>query len=177
MIRHFYISDDLDDLDRLELELERGGIYKPQIHVMSRDDAGIDAHKNLHNIEAVLKLDVVHGVIVGAVMGCLLAASVLLIGNYSSVTEAYTWVPVIFLAIVLMGFSTWWGGFHGIHKPHKDFERFEKDLEEGKVVFIVDADLKQEKLLKSALLSHLSLKPAGTGPAAPTVDCDGAAVI
>lgn len=63
MIRHFYISDDLDDLERLEQELEKSGIHKPQIHVVSRDDAGIVTHKNLHNIESVLKLDVVHGVI------------------------------------------------------------------------------------------------------------------
>jgi len=167
MIRHFYISDDLDDLDRLEQELEKSGIYKPQIHVMSRDDAGVDTHPHLHNIEAVLKLDVVHGVIVGAVMGTLLAAMVLLIGNYSSVSETYTWMPIIFLAVVLLGFSTWWGGFHGIHKPHKDFERFEKDLEEGKHVFIVDADLEQENLLKNALRSHMGLKPAGTGSATP----------
>jgi hypothetical protein len=34
-------------------------------------------------------------------------------------------------------------------------------------VFIVDADLEQEKLLKDALRSHLSLKPAGTGSATP----------
>lgn len=167
MVRHFYISDDLDDLDRLEQELENSGIYKPQIHVMSNDDTGVETHKNLHNIEAVLKLDVVHGVIVGAVIGAMLAATVLFIGNYSNMTEIYTWTPIIFLAVVLMGFSTWWGGFHGIHRPHQDFKRFEKELEEGKHVFIVDADLGQENILKNALRSHLSLKSAGTGSATP----------
>jgi len=167
MIRHFYISNDLDDLDGLEQELEKSGIHKPQIHVISRDDAGVDMHKNLHNIEAVLKLDVVHGVIVGAIMGAILATTVLVIGNYSSVTESYTWMPIIFLAVVLLGFSTWWGGFHGIHNPHKDFRRFEKDLEEGRHIFIVDTDQEQEQLLKNTLRSHQSLKPAGTGSATP----------
>ena len=53
MKRHYFISDNLDDLDRIEVELERRGVNKPQIHVLSRDDAGVDTHKHLHNIEAV----------------------------------------------------------------------------------------------------------------------------
>ncbi len=36
MKRHFYISDDLDDLDRIEVELEEKGVHKPQIHVFSK---------------------------------------------------------------------------------------------------------------------------------------------
>jgi len=49
MKRHFYISDDLDDLDRIEVELEARGVHKPQIHVFSKDDTGVDAHDHLHN--------------------------------------------------------------------------------------------------------------------------------
>ncbi|MFT7496839.1 MAG: hypothetical protein ACI9V8_001739, partial [Urechidicola sp.] len=36
MKRHYYISDDLDDLDRIEQELESSGVHKPQIHVFSK---------------------------------------------------------------------------------------------------------------------------------------------
>ena len=38
MNRHYFISDSLDDLDRIEVELEQKGIHKPQIHVLSKDD-------------------------------------------------------------------------------------------------------------------------------------------
>jgi hypothetical protein len=38
MKRHFYISDDLDELDRIEQELESRGVHKLQIHVFSQDD-------------------------------------------------------------------------------------------------------------------------------------------
>lgn len=100
-------------------------------------------------------------------MGSMLAAMVLLIGNYTNASATYTWTPIIFLAVVLLGFCTWWGGFHGIHKPHKDFKRFEKDLEAGKHVFIVDTDLDQEVLLNHVLQSHRKIKSAGTGSATP----------
>ena len=45
MRRHYYISDDLDDLKSIETELESNGITTPQIHVLSRDDAGLQAHE------------------------------------------------------------------------------------------------------------------------------------
>ena len=39
MKRHFYVSEDLDDLDRIEQELENRGVHRPQIHVFSRDES------------------------------------------------------------------------------------------------------------------------------------------
>ncbi len=35
MNRHYYISDNLDELERLEAELEASGIATEQIHVLS----------------------------------------------------------------------------------------------------------------------------------------------
>jgi hypothetical protein len=167
MIRHFYICDDLDDLDRLEKELEEEGVFRPQIHVLSNDDTGVETHKHLHNIEAVLKFDVVRGVSVGAIVGFMLAAAVLVVSSYLSLPDKFTWVPFIFLAIVVLGFSTWWGGFHGIQTPHKDFRRFQKDLDEGKHILIVDADSEQETILDNAVSNHPKLQVAGTGYATP----------
>ena len=72
MKRHFYVTDDLDDLDRIEEELESSGVHRPQIHVFSRDDAAVETHDHLHNIESVFKKDVVHGTIVGTFLGAAL---------------------------------------------------------------------------------------------------------
>ena len=78
MKRHFYISDDLDDLEIVERDLEAAGVTTPQIHVLSEDDAGVEEH-HLHNVEAVLKRDVVHGTELGAVVGVVAAAVILLL--------------------------------------------------------------------------------------------------
>ncbi|HHJ35644.1 MAG TPA: NAD/FAD-utilizing enzyme [Gammaproteobacteria bacterium] len=167
MKRHYFVSDDLDDLDRIEVELERRGIKKPQIHVLSKDDTAVAAHEHLHSIESVLKQDVVHGTIIGAMFGLLAAAAVIAVGYLTTLPETFTWMPFYFLAIVMFGFITWSGGFYGIQTPHKDFRRFQKDLDNGKHIFIVDVDPSQEEAIEQLGTRHPGLLDAGTGTATP----------
>lgn len=167
MIRHYFISDDLDDLDRIEQELERRGVATPQIHVLSKDDGGVERREHLHNIESVFKQDVVHGTILGAAFGLLAAALVLAIGYLTRLPESYTWTPFYFLAIAVFGFVTWSGGFYGIQTPHKDFRRFQKDLDNGKHIFIIDVDPSQEDIVRQLGGEHPQLVDAGTGTATP----------
>lgn len=167
MKRHFYVSEDLDDLERIEEELESHGVHRPQIHVFSRDDTAVESHDHLHNIESVFKKDVVHGTIVGAWIGVALASLVLIVAAYTSWPETYTWMPFGFLAAVLLGFCAWSGGLYGIQVPHHDFKRFESQLREGKHVFIVDVDPDQEASLARVVARHPGLNLAGTGRATP----------
>ncbi len=167
MKRHFYVSDDLDDLDRIEQELESRGVHRPQIHVFSRDDAAVETHDHLHNIESVFKKDLIHGTLVGTWIGVLLAALVLLVTVLSDWPDSYTWMPFIFLALVLLGFCAWSGGLYGIQVPNQDFKRFEAQLRKGKHVFIVDVDPQQETSLAKVIAAHPGLQLAGTGKAAP----------
>ena len=167
MKRHFYISDDLDDLDRIEMELEASGVYKPQIHVFSKDEAGVESHDHLHNMESIFKNDVVHGTITGAWIGAVIATLILITTSYSDWTETYTWMPFIFLSIVMLGFCAWLGGLYGIQEPHKDFRRFRSQLREGRHVFIVDVEPKQESGLERVVRAHPGLQLAGTGKATP----------
>jgi F0F1-type ATP synthase assembly protein I len=167
MRRHYFISDDLDDLERIEEELERSGINKPQIHVLSKDDAAVERHRHLHNIEAILKQDIVHGTIVGALLGVLSAILTLVAVYLTDLPETYTWTPFYFLAFVIFGFITWSGGFYGIQTPHKDFRRFQNALDTGKHIFIVDIDPSQEATIKQVEANHPHLRDAGTGSATP----------
>lgn len=167
MKRHFYVSDDLDDLDRIEQELESTGVHRPQIHVFSRDDTAVETHDHLHNIESVFKKDVVHGTIVGTWIGVVLAALVIIVTTLSNWPETYTWMPFIFLAVVLLGFCAWSGGLYGIQVPHRDFKRFESQLRAGNHVFVVDVDPEQEASLERVISRHPRLTLAGTGKATP----------
>ena len=103
MKRYYYLSTDLDDLEIVERDLEAAGITTPQIHVLSLDDQGVEQH-HLHNVEAVLKKDVVRGTELGAVIGVIAAAAVLAVAYFSGITETYTWVPAIFLSVIVLGF-------------------------------------------------------------------------
>jgi hypothetical protein len=166
MKRHYFISDDLDDLEAVEQDLERAGVDTPQIHVLSEDDAGLETH-HLHKVEAVLKKDVVHGTELGAVIGVIAAAAILLFAGFSGLTETYTWVPAIFLAVIVLGFCTWEGGLIGIQEPHTDFKRFQDQLHAGKHILFVDIPIDQEDILKSVVSGHPKLEDAGEGSSTP----------
>ena len=169
MKRHYYISDDLDDLEHVEEELEKAGVATPQIHVLSRDDAGVAQHAHLHPVEAVLKKDVVRGTEVGAMIGAVGACLVLGVSYFSGVTETVGWMPFVFLAVVVLGFCTWEGGLFGIQEPHSEFKRFQPDLDAGKHVFFVDIDEAQEAALSQIVNTHPRMQAAGEGAATPKV--------
>jgi hypothetical protein len=166
MKRHFYISDDLDDLEIIEHQLEGAGVIKPQIHVLSDDDAGVKAH-HLPDVEAVLRKDVVQGTERGAVVGILGAIVILGAAWATGITHTITWIPPIFLSLIILGFCTWEGGLIGISEPHADFKRFKDTLRSGKHVLVVDVKEDQETVLRRVTGEHPKLTPAGEGDAAP----------
>jgi hypothetical protein len=166
MKRHYFISDDLDDLAEIERGLDAAGITPPQVHVLSNDDAGLTL-KQLHQVEAVLRKDVVHGTERGAAVGIAGAAAILLVFWVSGLAESYTWVPPIFLAIVVLGFCTWEGGLIGIQEPNVNFRRFQEELQAGKHILLVDVNDHQTKALRHIAVAHPGLEAAGVGEATP----------
>ncbi|MFT6268661.1 MAG: hypothetical protein ACJAVV_001476 [Alphaproteobacteria bacterium] len=167
MKRQYYISSDLKDLQLVEEELKSQGITTPQIHVLSENDAEVEKH-HLHAIEAVLKQDVVRSMKIGAVVGIVAALLVLLVSYLMQWhISAAGWVPFAFLAVVLLGFCTWVGGFIGIQVPNYEFRQFQKLLKKGKHIFFVDITDEQRAGLEEVINLHPNLSHAGTGEATP----------
>jgi len=162
-LRHYFISDDLDDLELLEEQLEASGIESPQIHVLSNETVELANHVHLHAVKSLLERDVVHSAEAGAVVG-LIGAALVLGGAYAlNLPDAIIgWVPYIFLSIVVFGFCTWEGGLIGIQKPHYHYKRFEEALNQGQHVFIVDLDPSQEEYLTRVVKNHPGLIDKGT---------------
>ena len=170
MLRHYYISDNLDDLELIEKELEAAGIDTPQLHVFSGDaqQADVEEH-HLHEVSSFMKRDVVRSGLIGFGIG-LVAATLLLLAAYffGWAETSVGWMPFIFLAIVLFGFSAWEGGLRGIQEPNQEFLRFKDALDEGKHIFFVDVSANQESALRDVTSRHPQLMPAGDGDAAPS---------
>ncbi|MCZ6503330.1 MAG: hypothetical protein O6945_12540 [Gammaproteobacteria bacterium] len=167
-LRHYFISDDLDDLELLEEQLESAGIESPQIHVLSEDGVGVANHIHLHAVQSLFTRDVVHSAEVGALVG--LAGVILVLGGAFVLDlpdEIIGWMPYIFLSIVIFGFCTWEGGLIGIQRPNYHFKKFEEALNEGKHVFIVDLDPDQEVELSEVVKHHPNLKDMGTEVGTP----------
>ncbi|BAN47477.1 hypothetical protein [Metapseudomonas resinovorans] len=167
MQRHYYISDNLKDLEKVEDELESQGIDHEQIHVLSERDADIE-HYHLHDVSSVMKRDMLHSGLIGVGIGLALAALVMLVAWFSGWTgTAAGWIPFIFLAIALFGFSVWEGSLFGIQTPNAVVKRFQPTLDEGKHVFFVDVKPAQEAILSRVVSHHPLLRIAGTGQATP----------
>ncbi|WP_068546368.1 NAD/FAD-utilizing enzyme [Thalassotalea crassostreae] len=168
MVRHYYLSNDLKELVSVEQELLDNGFKRPQMHVLSDQDAEVQLN-HLHEVESILKKDIVHSTEVGALVGVIAATLVLLTAYLLNWTNtAAGWMPFIFLAIVLLGFCTWEGGFIGIQRPNVEFERFQKTLNNGNHVFFVDTDPSQESTLERVINLHPALVVESTGEATPS---------
>lgn len=167
MLRHYFFSDDLVELEKVENELEQEGFTEPQIHVLSENDAGVENH-HLHEVAAVLKQDVVHSTELGAVIGIVVACAFLLLTYLLNWHQsAAGWVPFIFLAIIILGFCTWEGGFIGIQQPNVNFKRFQEMLYNGKHILFVDAEPNQELALATVMKTHPNVAASGFGESTP----------
>jgi hypothetical protein len=167
MKRFYYISDDLDDLAQVEHELENAGLAKPQIHVFSHDDAGVE-QRQLHNVQEFMKRDVVHSALWGALIGFIAAVLILLAAHFTGVAASVHWAPFLLLALIAWGFCTWEGGLFGMHVPHHELRHFETALKEGKHILFVDVEPQQIDLLSGIHARHSHLKPAGQGTSTPS---------
>lgn len=166
--RHFFVSDDLEDLASIEQELDDAGVLTPQIHVLTLDASGAAEHKDLHEVTSLMRRDLVHSTLFGAGIGIIGAALVLLVAALLGWTDtAAGWLPWIFLAVIVLGFCTWEGGLWGIQEPHVQFKRFEEVIRGGRHVLFVDVEPDQEGILDAAVARHARLEPAGVASGAP----------
>lgn len=166
MKRYYYISDSLDELEDIEGELEGAGIVTEQIHILSNNDREVAQH-HLHSVSSIMKKDLVHSTVIGAIVGLIGAILVLVVASLSTWTEIYTWTPFVFLAIVVLGFCTWEGGLYGIQEPNKELQRFKDVLDKGSHILFVDITVKQAETMESVLSAHPRLRQVGTGKPAP----------
>lgn len=163
MLRHFFISDNADDLEVFEEQLEAAGVKKAQVHVLSANVADIASHEHLNYVQSLMKSDLVHSTTRGAIVGLIASALVLLVAHFAGWTDTPAgWVPFLFLAVLVLGFCTWEGGLAGIQRPNHNFTRFEQALKDRKHVFIVDLEPSQEAILEKLLPLHPGVELAGT---------------
>lgn len=165
MRRHYFISDDLDDLERFESELEASGIDTEHIHVLSECESEMARH-HLHDISSLLKKDVVNSGCRGALVGALLAGLLLTFAYLGGWADSGAgWTPFALLAATLVGFCVWDGSFLGMQQCNRCFRRFEACLQEGRHVFFVDVHDDQQATLQRLVTRHPLLQGAGTGAA------------
>src|SRR5690625_1423332 len=123
MKRHFYLSDNLADVEALAKDLEGNNIQWPHIHILTRDEADLE-NRQLHSVDWLSRHDVVPSTIVGFFVGVLAALVPLLVAYFFGLQWGYLWIPVIFLSFFLLCFCTWEGGMIGFNRYFLWFTRY-----------------------------------------------------
>jgi len=165
--RHYYVSDSLEDLEKVEEELQIHGIAYEQFHVLTNEHSELSHHSHLHEVPSLFQRDIVKSSLKGALVGIIIAPLLLFLASLSDLTATMGFMPFMFLAVVIFAFCTWEGGFLGIQRPNNEFVRFAKVLNEGKHIFFVDIARQEESKLSEVLKDHPKLQAAGMGEASP----------
>lgn len=169
LLRHYFISSNLDDLDLFGKQLEKDAISPIQIHVLSKDAQGVNQRPHLYGVGSFMKLDIVRSGLIGAAVGTCVFSTILMLTYYLDWYKTGAgWAPFIFLALILFWFCIWEGGFIGIQRKNALFGKFKKVLKDGLHVFYVDLYPSQELALTQILKLHDKIILAGTGKADPT---------
>ncbi|MFK8020932.1 MAG: magnesium transporter [Pseudomonadales bacterium] len=174
VIRHYFISNNLNDLENIEEQLERAGISTPQIHVLSLDDTAVENRHKLNDVTSFMKTDVLRSGEIGAAVGLVSAViflALVYLGGWAEMIGS--WLPFAFIALMILGFSTWEGGFIGIQRKNKRFNRFEQALKDGNHVFFVDLKPGQEDAMDSVISKYKSITLAGTERGTPSWVIEG----
>ncbi len=167
MKRHYYVSEDLAELEQLERELESSGLDPEQIHVLSENAAELDGY-DLRPVDSISKKDMLHSGLVGLGVGVVGGALILALFFQFGLYQSATWGPaVIFLAVAFLGFCTWEGGLWGIQTTNRAFKRFHEELQRGKHIFFVDVTSEQERVLNEAVAHHVNIQSVGESDGAP----------
>jgi hypothetical protein len=162
MDRYYFISNDMDELQRVQEELLQKGLTEPQVRVLSNEEAELDK-RGMRGVFPFLRQNVIKSGERGALIGIVAAVAVIVVAWLMGASSAAAWIPVVFLAVVLLGFSTWEGGLIGLEQRNYKFERFQKMLADGYHVLMVDVDAKQRDLVPAVAQHYRSLQPAGRG--------------
>ena len=166
MERHYFVSDDLEDLKATEEDFYSKDFDKAQLHVLSERDSELVKYR-LHEVDSLSKRDIVHSGLIGAAIGFVVALIILVAGFISGANSSVEWLPFVFLAFLSFCFCVWEGGLFGIQVKNVEFRRFSDILQDGSHVLMVDINNSQRNLLGEIIKSHPKLTIAGTGSARP----------
>lgn len=165
MERYYFISDDIGEVQKAQSELLQRGVASPHVRVLSNDDAELD-RRGLRSVFPFLRQDVVRSTERGALIGFGGALLVVVVAFLAGVSTLVGWIPVLFLAVILLGFGAWEGGLIGMERRNYKFERFEQALAKGSHVLMVDVEDEQRELVPTVASHYHSLRAAGTGSSA-----------
>ncbi|KDP83515.1 DUF1269 domain-containing protein [Cupriavidus basilensis] len=164
--RIFWLLPDLASARRTMDDLLLARVENSHIHFIARDGADMTG---LHEANLFQTSDIVHaaemGLMVGGGIGIVAGA---LVALFPIVSETPQWGLVGVLAVLGAAFGAWASSMIGCSAPNSRHKTFEKDIEEGKILLMVDVPRGRVEEIEALLQqSHPEARFAGMDPAIP----------
>ena len=135
----YYLTPALNSAHTISDDLHAVGVKDWNIHVISKDEAGLQKHR-IHSSNYIETLDIIRSGLTGAFAGF----SVGLIGAvvFASLQLFGPNVPVVaYAGVVALAtlFGAWLGGLVGISTENNKLAPFHDDIGDGKYLFLIYA--------------------------------------
>ncbi|UDM52219.1 DUF1269 domain-containing protein [Cupriavidus sp. MP-37] len=164
--RIFWLLPDLTSARRTMDDLLLARVENRHIHFVARDGADMTG---LHEANLFQTSDIVHaaemGLMVGGGVGVVAGV---VVAMFPIVSDTPQWGLVGVLAVLGAVFGAWAASMIGSSAPNSRLRAFEKDIEAGKILLMVDVPRTRveevETLLRNA---HPEASFAGVDPAVP----------
>ena len=140
----YYLAPTLDSTHVISDDLHEAGIKDFFVHVVSRDEAGLQ-QQHIHSSNYLETLDVVRDGIIGGVVGFLVGLlGVWLLDYFDPIgVEIPAFVYYALVAVATL-FGAWEGGLIGVGIENRKLAKFHDDLEAGKFLILIYVLKEQE---------------------------------
>jgi hypothetical protein len=135
----YYLAPTLDSTHVISDDLHEAGIKDFFVHVISRDEAGLQ-QQHIHSSNYLETLDVVRDGIIGGVLGFLVGLiGVALLEYFDPIgIEIPVFVDYALVGVATL-FGAWEGGLIGIGIENRKLAKFHDDIEAGKFLILIYA--------------------------------------
>ncbi|MGY0218876.1 hypothetical protein ACWJJH_16030 [Endozoicomonadaceae bacterium StTr2] len=151
MKRLYFLTNQIDDVDRISADLHRQGITDWNFHVVSKDAAKLKRRK-IHGANLFHELDIIHcgeqGAAIGGIIGAAIAATLY---HSQFFGPEPSWMALGFIVVLFGFFGAWSGGLVGIARENYKISRFHDALEAGQYLIMVDTSRAEEASVRRHL--------------------------
>jgi hypothetical protein len=147
----YYLAPTLDSTHRIADDVHAVGVDEFFLHVISRDEAGLQA-QHIRCGNYLETLDLVRDGLIGAAIGVILG--LIGVGLLRYLEPFGPHVPnVVYYATMAAAvlFCTWEGGLTGIATQNTKLANFRDDLEAGRYLILIYAAQRQEQAVRKMM--------------------------
>jgi len=147
----YYLAPNLVSTRQVSDDLHKVGVDDWFLHIISRDEAGLNRDK-LHSSNWLETTDLLRDGVIGAIFGFI--GGVILTGLlmfFEPLGPTVPWVAMLFLVIVATLFGAWLGGLTGLDSENRKIRRFQNEIEAGQYLILIYARKGQGEVVRKMM--------------------------